>query len=764
MPTSYPGAIDSFTDPTANSPESDHAAQHDNANDAITAIETYVGTNAGGTILKTAGNLSGLTSADTARTNLGAAPFGVSGMAGVLLYDGFRRSNRSLVGDRSPAGVTYWVNNYRSDINTPVCAAWIESGVMVLDPTAPGPPNANATFLIADFGDREVWGLAADVVFPVPTGGTSTGTQRAILNLCDAAMFRLDEGCSTAGTSNGITTVNDPNIGLVDIDREVVVHGVTGYVSATGLIPNVSFQMVSSSGGSVNVTAWSGTVTVSERDLANGSVQLFISPLAYGLFYNGGQGAQTYTIPSTNFPSRLLEDGATKYRMEMWIDKATSTVTVYVPQVGMLTSTDTNFARFCGNMTGFQLIQTVGNYGRVSFDSITAFGPDKQPPARVSFPYSSVLSCPGGVNDYLYTPGPAGLVSGGVFEWRAYVVPNSWAASARQAIGPCQWNNAHPLVIWFGLDSTAHPKNICIGVSADGTTTELATMGPHTYTSGGWIHGTFDTGSGIATAYTSPDGVIYTQIGTQTLSAGLKSPPLWSPPPLMLIGGRDATEVDIPFAGQIVVAQLFAPCGSGGPGIKNHAGVAGPITGNPLVAGIDRRVPSAGVDPAGNEWRLSGAASWLVASSSVSGLVDQSLPSIGQQVAYAKITANPPSATTLVADTWTAVTGAPSIALPNDGNTYKVLIYIPFCQLSVAGVCRLGLYDTTHSALIVSKGVDFTATSIGFGGDTVEAQQVVGAGQTITLYAYSASTPTLSIFADTGSFQGPCEIAAYRVA
>jgi hypothetical protein len=44
-PTSYPGAIDSFTDPTATQPQNapSHSGQHTNANDAIKAIETFVG-------------------------------------------------------------------------------------------------------------------------------------------------------------------------------------------------------------------------------------------------------------------------------------------------------------------------------------------------------------------------------------------------------------------------------------------------------------------------------------------------------------------------------------------------------------------------------------------------------------------------------------------------------------------------------------------------------------------------------------------------
>lgn len=54
MSTNYPSAKDSFTDPAGTQYQDvvDHAAQHTNANDAIVAIETTVGTTAGTNVLK----------------------------------------------------------------------------------------------------------------------------------------------------------------------------------------------------------------------------------------------------------------------------------------------------------------------------------------------------------------------------------------------------------------------------------------------------------------------------------------------------------------------------------------------------------------------------------------------------------------------------------------------------------------------------------------------------------------------------------------
>ena len=47
MPSSYPGALDALTNPTATDPQNSpsHAAQHANANDAIEAIQATLGVN-----------------------------------------------------------------------------------------------------------------------------------------------------------------------------------------------------------------------------------------------------------------------------------------------------------------------------------------------------------------------------------------------------------------------------------------------------------------------------------------------------------------------------------------------------------------------------------------------------------------------------------------------------------------------------------------------------------------------------------------------
>lgn len=85
MPTNYPTSLDALSNPTASdnlgTPAVLHTAQHSNANDAIEAIEAELGTLPKGSyadvktrlnaLMVKANNLSDITNAATARTNLG---------------------------------------------------------------------------------------------------------------------------------------------------------------------------------------------------------------------------------------------------------------------------------------------------------------------------------------------------------------------------------------------------------------------------------------------------------------------------------------------------------------------------------------------------------------------------------------------------------------------------------------------------------------------------------------------------------------------
>ena len=70
MATNYPGGIDDFNNPTPtdylDSATVPHAAQHANANDAIEAVETELGTNPKGTYASVKARLDAATPNDTA--------------------------------------------------------------------------------------------------------------------------------------------------------------------------------------------------------------------------------------------------------------------------------------------------------------------------------------------------------------------------------------------------------------------------------------------------------------------------------------------------------------------------------------------------------------------------------------------------------------------------------------------------------------------------------------------------------------------------
>jgi hypothetical protein len=79
MTTSYPTSLDSFTNPTStdtlDSATVPHAAQHDNINDAVLAIETELGTLPKGTFANVKARLAAYAS-DSDQTILASQVFG----------------------------------------------------------------------------------------------------------------------------------------------------------------------------------------------------------------------------------------------------------------------------------------------------------------------------------------------------------------------------------------------------------------------------------------------------------------------------------------------------------------------------------------------------------------------------------------------------------------------------------------------------------------------------------------------------------------
>jgi hypothetical protein len=138
---------------------------------------------------------------------------------------------------------------------------------------------------------------------------------------------------------------------------------------------------------------------------------------------------------------------------------------------------------------------------------------------------------------------------------------------------------------------------------------------------------------------------------------------------------------------------------------------------------------------------------------------------LGKQAEYNSVTANWTYSCT--ASTWTTTTAsgtAPSITLPNDGNTYRIELTATSVSSATSGIIVIGL-GTSTTNVYATRAVQGTGTQV-FPVHVV-AQAVVGSGQTIVLVIKDASTATVTFAAavvNTGSgSSAPAELAAYRV-
>lgn len=112
MPTSYPGAIDAFTNPSASSATTSpsHAGQHANANDAIEAIETKLGTGAStpvaGTVLK--------------GTGTGASAWEAAGGSDLLAVKSYAPATDTTIGSTTSTSlVAVDTTNLRQSVTVP---------------------------------------------------------------------------------------------------------------------------------------------------------------------------------------------------------------------------------------------------------------------------------------------------------------------------------------------------------------------------------------------------------------------------------------------------------------------------------------------------------------------------------------------------------------------------------------------------------------------------------------------------------------------
>jgi len=167
MTTAFPGAIDSFTNPTStdtlDSSTVPHAAQHDNANDAIAAIESTLGVNPQGSSATVAARFGTVIPLSTVTT---AGDLIVATGSSAVTRLGIGSSNQVLTSNGTTAT---WA--------TPAPAAWTSSAI------------SGATNLVTRYQ-----------YFVTTSGGAITLTLPASPNQGDE--IRIFDASGNAGTNN----------------------------------------------------------------------------------------------------------------------------------------------------------------------------------------------------------------------------------------------------------------------------------------------------------------------------------------------------------------------------------------------------------------------------------------------------------------------------------------------------------------------------------------------------------------------------------
>jgi hypothetical protein len=139
---------------------------------------------------------------------------------------------------------------------------------------------------------------------------------------------------------------------------------------------------------------------------------------------------------------------------------------------------------------------------------------------------------------------------------------------------------------------------------------------------------------------------------------------------------------------------------------------------------------------------------------------------IGERAAYNAVTSGftmqPATTTTWYAAATTSGT-APSITLPNDGFTYRVVFMGSSFQAATASQVGFALATSASALLAACLGSSAAAGTNTFY-PMLEDPAVVGSGQTISLYSKNyTGTGASYLITCLASSSGPSSIAAYRV-
>lgn len=214
MSSSYPGALDSFSNPSGASYQDDasvlHADQHANANDAIEALEAKLGT---GSSTAAAGKVLRATGA-------GASAWGQVNVTTDVV--GFTSADlQALLSDETGTGVA--VFNDTPTILTPTIASFVNA-VHTHQNSAGGGTLALAALAATAFSSQ---------ITPTSNGGSAGGT----LNYVNLAGLKLAWG-TTASKTNSAGASSNYDVTLTPAGFSSVAAGFCCLQVATGSVNN----------------------------------------------------------------------------------------------------------------------------------------------------------------------------------------------------------------------------------------------------------------------------------------------------------------------------------------------------------------------------------------------------------------------------------------------------------------------------------------------------------------------------------------------
>lgn len=202
------------------------------------------------------------------------------------------------------------------------------------------------------------------------------------------------------------------------------------------------------------------------------------------------------------------------------------------------------------------------------------------------------LRLSGATNTYASTPDSVALSITGDIDLRAQVAMDDWTPAATQRIVTKETPTTQRSY-GMGISSAG---NILLRWSTDGTTAqEFGSTVATGFADGSvnWVRATRVAATGILQFFTSPDGVTYTQLGTN-VNPGTTGNLFDSTAPLE-IGVRSATNE--PFTGNILKVEVMN-------------GIAGTIVADPNFTArpwdVGESNGTTGADAAGNTWTLTG--------------------------------------------------------------------------------------------------------------------------------------------------------------